>query len=339
MFDFSSRVVSSLSESEKREVRALLASQDLDFEEGADRVALVEDADGAVAGTASLFGDVIRMVAVSDEHQEYGLSAVAISALLEVARARGTSHLFVYTKRDMAPRFASLGFRGIAQTEAVSLLETGEPGIGTYRAYLEDNRIEAPEGGTIGAIVVNCNPFTRGHRYLIGRASQECALLYVVVVEADLSFFSFADRYAMVKLGTADLGNVKMLRSGPYAVSAATFPTYFLKDKGAAAVSEQQARLDVDLFLRLYVRSLLLDVRFVGTERDCPVTAIYNGVMSEVLPGAGVAVREIERLRTDSGEVVSASTVRRMLAAGERERLGAFLPPSTTDYLRSIGTL
>ena len=45
---------------------------------------------------------------------------------------------------------------------------------------------------------------------------QECALLYVVVVEADLSFFSFADRYAMVKLGTADLGNVKVLRSGPY---------------------------------------------------------------------------------------------------------------------------
>lgn len=322
-----------MTKSEREDVSGLLASQGLIFEDGADHTALLSDTEGRLAATASLFKNVIRMVAVNPEHQESGLSAVVISSLMETARVRGISHLLVYTKSDMAGRFASLGFRNIAETESVALLEVGEPGIGMYRKYLADNKVKTADGALCGAVVINCNPFTLGHRYLIERACGACDVLYAIVVETDLSDFSFEDRLAMVRLGTEDLNNVRVLRSGPYAVSSATFPTYFLKDRGVSSVAYQQTRLDVDLFARLFVPSLALRARFIGTERDCGVTGIYNEAMKELLPPKGVEVVEIERAVTPSGQVISASTVRGMLAAADTAAIADFLPSTTMAYL------
>jgi [citrate (pro-3S)-lyase] ligase len=337
LFDFGSRTVTSLTASEKREVVSLIEAQDLAFEDGADHTAIVEDSDGGLAATASLFGNVVRMVAVAREHREAGLSAIAISCLIEAARVAGISHLFLYTKPDMAVHFASLGFRDIAETDAVSLLEIGEPGISAYRKYLASNRRDPGDDKKYGAIVVNCNPFTRGHRYLIDCALEKCSFLYVIVVEADLSTFPFSDRLAMVRAGTEDLEaskRVKVLGSGEYAVSAATFPTYFLKERAPLLVAEQQARLDIDLFVRLYVSSLGVNMRFVGSEPFSPVTAVYNSTMCEVLPLCGVEVVEIERLKTRSGDAITASAVRSMLESGELSGIGDYLPDSTFNYLR-----
>lgn len=339
MFDFQTRLVSNLTKDEREAVASLLSSQGLIYEEGADETAIVENVDGRIVATASLFGDVIRMVAVDASEQESGLSAVALSSVLEAARVRGVSHLFVYTKSDMAPRFASLGFRSIASTETVSLLEIGEPGIGLYRKYLAECRYPDTAGKRCGAIVVNCNPFTRGHRYLIEKASEACDFLYVIVVEANLSAFSFDDRLAMVRLGTRDLENVAVLRSGSYAVSAATFPTYFLKERGEMSVAREQTRLDLDLFTRLFVPALDIAVRFVGTEPESVITNLYNEAMKETLPPAGVAVCEIERIRSDAGDAISASRVRRLLAAGETQAVRAYLPETTIAYLEQTASL
>lgn len=332
MFDFNRRVTSSPSKREKGAVAALLAGENLLYEEGADRVAIAEDPGGNVAATASLFGNVIRMVAVSPDWREAGLSAAVISDLMREARESGLSHLFIYTKPDAAERFASLGFRVIASTGAASLLEIGEPGVGAYGRYLEEAAGAAD--GTAGAVVMNCNPFTRGHRYLIEQASRECDRLYVIIVESDLSFFTFKDRYAMVERGVSDLENVKVLRSGQYAVSAATFPTYFLKDRETLAVASVQAELDVDLFLRLFVPRLRLGVRFVGSEPNCAVTNAYNQAMLARLPREGVQVRVLERCATRTGEAISASAVREKLASGETADLARYLPDTTMQYLR-----
>ncbi|MDR3253948.1 MAG: adenylyltransferase/cytidyltransferase family protein [Synergistaceae bacterium] len=341
MFDFGSRVVKDLSESEKRDVASLIDSCGLSFEEGAERTVLVEDSDGGLAATASLFGNVIRMVAVSSDHQEAGLSAVAISCLLTVARAGGQSHLFVFTKPEMAGRFASLGFRNIAETPGVSLLEIGEPGAAAYRKYLAGFRAAlGNDASRRGAVVVNCNPFTLGHRFLIERALERCDVLYVIVVEADMSIFSFEDRFAMVKSGTANLNvagaadRLAVIGSGEYAVSSATFPTYFLKERAPLLVAEQQARLDVNLFLRLFVPSLGVKARFVGTEPLSELTAVYNRTMREALPPGGVEVVEVERAVTPKGDVISASEARAKLSSGEVNDIGDYLPDSTIKYLR-----
>jgi [citrate (pro-3S)-lyase] ligase len=333
LFGFSAKVVSRMTPRENEEVIRLLSQAGLAFEEGADATVLAEDADGRVAATASLFDGVIRMVAASPEYRESGLAAAAISALMEAARARGISHLFVYTKPDTAARFTSMGFGKIAETEAVALLEAGEPGISAYENYLAENRRGGDDGGLAGAIVANCNPFTLGHRYLIERASSVCRALYVIIVEEDKSRFSFADRFAMARAGMRGIENAILLRSGPYAVSAATFPSYFLKGRAGMDMALEQVRLDMNLFLRLYVPALGINVRFAGTEPLSRVTGIYNDAMREILPPAGVKYMEIERAKSPDGTPISASAVREMLDAGDVAGAEACLPRSTITYL------
>jgi [citrate (pro-3S)-lyase] ligase len=297
----------------------------------------VEDADGHVVATASLFGCVIRAVAVSPAHHESGLSAVALSGVVEAARVRGISHLFVFTKSDMAARFAALGFRNIAETPNVTLLEMGEPSIIQYRKFLVENRASVSAGVSIASVVANCNPFTLGHRYLMEMAAKENDFLFIIVVEADLSFFPAEDRLEMVRRGVSDIVNARVIGSAEYAVSAATFPTYFLKDRENKSIAMEQARLDVDLFLRLYVPALGITARYVGTEPESLVTGIYNETMLEFLPPAGVRVRETERLLTGSGDVISASKVRAMLASGETGGIGNYVPDSTAGWLTGMG--
>jgi [citrate (pro-3S)-lyase] ligase len=340
LFDFNVRIVSCLTPSEKIQLVSLLRACELAFDEGADVTVLVEDFEGNLAATASLFGNVIRMVAVDPRHQESGLAAIAISGLMETSRVHGAGRLFLYTKPDTAAHFASLGFRNIAETASVALLETGEPSISAYKKYLVDNRFRETEQASgkdvkkIGVVVVNCNPFTLGHRYLIENALAVCTHLYVIVVEENVSVFSFEDRYEMVRAGIVGLKGVTLLRSGPYAVSIATFPTYFLKDRSKEAAAYQQTRLDLSLFLRLYVPALGINIRFAGTERNSPVTNIYNEAMKEMLPLSGVEFMELERKLTDRGDPVSASAVRKLIEEGDFSKLPGYLPQTTIEFLQ-----
>ena len=54
-------------------------------------------------------------------------------------------------------------------------------------------------------------------------------LVYVFVVNTDLSLFKTSERFELVKAGTADLKNVIVVDGGDYMVSYATFPAYFLE--------------------------------------------------------------------------------------------------------------
>jgi [citrate (pro-3S)-lyase] ligase len=170
-------------------------------------------------------------------------------------------------------------------------------------------------------------------------ASRSCRHLFVIVVEEDKSRFSFEDRFEMARLGVSDVGNAVLLRSGPYAVSGATFPTYFLKGRGNEAASRIQARLDLDLFLRVFAPELGINARFVGAEPNSHVTNLYNEAMREVLPPAGVEVIEIDRAASPDGDPVSASTARRLIDAGETARLPDYLPMSTISYMKARGLM
>ena len=70
----------------------------------------------------------------------------------------------------------------------------------------------------IGSIVMNCNPFTYGHRYLIEQALALVEFLIIFVVEEDASLFSFEERFSMVCEGTKDLNHVMVVPSGPFIV-------------------------------------------------------------------------------------------------------------------------
>ena len=182
----------------------------------------------------------------------------------------------------------------------------------------------------IGAIVMNCNPFTLGHRYLIEYASKRVDKLYIFAVEEDKSYFPFRDRIELIRQGTADLPNVTVLPSGKFIISSLTFTDYF----GKAEKQDKQidASADVEIFGRYIAPSLGINIRFVGEEPLDRVTKQYNEQMQQILPRYGVAVEEVPR-KSQGGEVISASRVRKLLQQGLLKEIKPLVPATTYEYL------
>lgn len=293
----------------RRRVEAFLASNSLRLDD-VDCYATVtrsEDSDEILAG-GGLKGDVIKCVAVSPEHRSEGLTNSLVSYLISVANEKGYDSVKVFTKRENKAIFSSLGFSLLAECDQAVLMENGD-GLKRYLTYLSSLRKE----GRNGAIVMNANPFTKGHRYLVESAAAEVDNLYVIAVKEDLSRFPYSDRLAMIKAGTADISNVTVCEGSDYAVSATTFPTYFLKKLDDA--SDVQMSLDIDLFSSRIAPALGVDIRFVGSEPFDKLTARYNELMAMLLPDDDIELVEISRLSQD-GEAVSATALRKILDEG-----------------------
>lgn len=182
----------------------------------------------------------------------------------------------------------------------------------------------------IGSIVMNCNPFTLGHRYLIEYASKKVDKLYIFAVEEDKSFFPFQDRINLIRQGTADLPNVTVLPSGKFIISSLTFTDYF----GKAEKQDKQidATLDVEIFGRYIAPALGINIRFAGEEPLDAVTRQYNEQMHKILPQYGVAFEEIPR-KQSGGAVISASRVRKLLQEKRFDEIKQLVPLTTVEYL------
>ena len=184
----------------------------------------------------------------------------------------------------------------------------------------------------IGAVVMNCNPFTRGHRYLIEEALKQVDHLYLFVVEEDTSDFTFAERWELVQKGTADLKNVTVVPSGSFIISKRTFEAYSNKENLQEETID--ASMDVQLFAEKIAPVLGITVRFAGEEPFCNVTKQYNMTMKMLLPQYGIRFCEIPR-KAESGNIISASLVRRLLAEGKLEEIRNYVPESTYTFLKN----
>jgi [citrate (pro-3S)-lyase] ligase len=237
-----------------------------------------------------------------------------------------------------------LGFTEIASAPPLfSILEFGFESIFTYQDYLKTLK-HITNTSDIAAIVVNCNPFTNGHKFLIEKAAAESELVYLFVVEEDLSAFPFTVRWELIRKGIAHLKNVVMVRGGMYIVSGSIFPSYFLKNETISDVMEKQAELDVRIFANYVVPVLGIKKRYVGTEKYCATTAAYNQAMKNILPSFGVEVIEVMRkVAALSGSklpiFISASNIRQAIKADKLDEVLEFLPESTRDFLFSDASL
>jgi [citrate (pro-3S)-lyase] ligase len=253
-------------------------------------------------------------------------------------------HTFVFTRPENSVRFRGLGYTEIATAEPLfSVLEFGFESISTYQDYLKTLLVPA-KTTNVAAMVVNCNPFTNGHKYLIEKASAESEVVYLFVVEEDRSAFPFAVRWELIRKGIAHLKNVVMVRGGMYIVSGAIFPSYFLKNEAINDVMQKQAELDVKTFANYVVPVLEIKKRYVGTENYCKVTGAYNQAMKAILPSFGVEVIEITRKSVGSGadnspDYISASKVRKAIKHDQLDQIMDFLPDSTREFLFSDESL
>lgn len=285
---------------------------------------------GNIVGTGSRRENILECFGVAKDYQGEGLTATLLSELMKNAHENGSTHLFIFTKPESSDMFMSLGFYSVAATKHVALLEDKKDGVKRYVASLG-----APSVKNAGAIVMNCNPFTNGHLYLITTAAKLCDHLFIFVVSEDKSYFTAQDRLAMVKEGTAHLSNISVCPSGPYLISSATFPSYFLKE--TVKTDKVNCELDLTVFSDCFAKPLGIATRYVGTEPNDPVTAAYNAQMKRFLPEAGVAVIEIPRLET-GGLPVSASNVRRYIKAGDLAAVESLVPSVTLKYVnRKMG--
>lgn len=285
--------------------KAFLASLELDYDENVKFTVLCLDDEGAIIAGGSLDGKICKCIGVSEDHQGEGLTATVVTELRKEAFLQGEDHLFLFTKPKNRMQFLDMAFFPIAQTKDVLLMESRRNAARNYAKSLAEEA-----DGEIGAIIMNANPFTVGHRYLIEKALERVSLLHVFVVSEDRSYFSFAERWKRVAEGTKDLPQVRMHETKDYLISSVTFPTYFIKEKARA--EDVRCALDLTVFADVFAKEMGITVRYVGTEPLDPVTARYNEIMKEMLPPKGIEVVEVPRL-TVNGEIVSATKVREKL--------------------------
>lgn len=318
-------LVSGLSGRKQALWAAFMQKMGLAADEAMESTCLVWE-DGEIIATGSRQENILKCIAVDPFHQGEDLTATVLTALRQDAFAAGHKHLFLYTKPKNLFMFSSLFFYPIAQTADVLLMEDRPNGV---KHFVESLPVSV-KGGKIGAAVMNCNPFTRGHRYLIETAAKACDHLYVFVLSEDKSRFSAQDRMMLVKDGTADLPNVTVLPTGPYLISSATFPTYFLKDREKAQTV--QCLLDIEVFVKYYVPHFGITHRFVGTEPLSQMTNQYNEALLQFLPKHNIHVVELPRLEQQKG-AISASKVRADIDLKNFANVRAMVPATTLRHL------
>ena len=311
------------------QVEALLRREGIQKDANLDYICAMLDEDYRVVATGSCFGNTLRCFAVRGDHQGEGLLNEIVTHLIRFQFERGNYHLFLYTKCESAHFFQDLGFHEIARVEdSVVFMENRRDGFQSYLKALAEKRVS---GKQAAALVMNANPFTLGHQYLTERAAAENETVHLFLVSEDASLVPWPVRKRLVLEGTAHLNNIIYHDSGPYIISSATFPSYFLKDE--ADVIESHARLDLAVFQKI-AGVLGIRRRYVGEEPFSRVTGIYNRIMREELPKHGVECVVVPR-REQDGQIISASLVRQCIQADDIDALTTLVPETTLRYFRS----
>lgn len=300
---------------------------------------IVYNLKGELVGTGSHLGRILKYVAVAPKFRDTTAFALIVTYMTEKL-LKIYKHTFVFTRPENSVRFIGLGFTEIASAPPLfAVLEFGFESIFTYQDYLKSLKVPV-KTSAIAAMVVNCNPFTNGHKFLIEKAAAENEIVYLFVVEEDLSAFPFQVRWELIRKGISHLKNVVMVRGGMYIVSGTIFPAYFLKNETISDVMQKQAELDVRTFANYVVPVLGIKKRYVGTENFCATTSAYNLAMKTILPSFGVEVVEVTRKANHLGadnspDYISASKVRDAIKQDKLDEVLDFLPESTREFLYS----
>ena len=157
------------------QIEKLLQEEGIRRDPNLDYTCGMYDEDMNIIATGSLFGNTLRCMAVSHLHQGEGLMNEIVTHLIEIQFERGNTHLFLYTKCDTAKFFGNLGFSEIARvSDQLVFMENKRTGFSDYLKKLQNS---CPENAqNIAALVMNANPFTNGHLYLVKKAAAENAL-------------------------------------------------------------------------------------------------------------------------------------------------------------------
>ncbi len=324
-------ILEALLQSEKVAVKEFLTSFDLTYRDDVTYTAYIEEG-GKIVGTVSLAGSVIMLLAVDKSMQGENLALKLVDHAISKLRSEGKFGYRVFTKPEYLLLFIDMGFRLLVKTDKFIALEGGTSDIEkkvdslVSKVVMEHGFID----GDTAAIVINGNPFTKGHLSLVEHALKNHRKLMLFVLEEDLSEFSFKERFSLAFIATrAYADRVSVLPSTEYIVSKETFPDYFLH--GANEQTEAFAEYDALIFKKYFMPKLGIVKRYFGSEKS-DYMQIYNNKMKKVLLGQ---VEIVDRFN-ENGEEISAKTVRKLLKEGKKDQALQLVPTSNRAVMNLI---
>lgn len=280
-------------------------------------------------GAVSLDNNCIKQICIESDYHGEGIASTLVSEVISYASSKGIVDLFVYTKPQYEDVFNSIGFYTLAKTDLVVFLENNKHGINKYLESLATKKVS---GNVIGSLVMNLNPITNGHLYLIKTACEASDHVHLFLVKEDKSSFPFEVRLRLLKEAVKDFDNLTIHSGSDYIISSVTFPTYFIKSSDD--VDKNYPEIDASIFAKYIARALNINTRFLGSEPYSKTTNIYNEVIKDILPKNNIKVYEIERVSIDN-EIVSASKVRAMIKDDNIDGIKPFVPQCTYEFLKS----
>ena len=321
-----------LLDSEIELVRQFLASQDLTLDKNLDTTLYLSE-NSKIIGTISKSKSVIKCVAVDDSYKGENLTGMLLNKIVEKMNLENIYSYQLFTKPKYEQLFKSLGFNLIAKGTDAIILEKGiydiYSTIENMKKDIVNNLGPINPTSNIGAIVMNANPFTLGHQYLIEEASKRHDKVIVFLLSEDLSEFSFEERMSLAYLGTSRFENVYIVPSSIYMVSNLTFPQYFIKDESKKNMAA--AELDAIIFKDYFMKFLYIKKRYVGSEtKDYMVQ--YNNILKSILKDDLVEIKRIE----NNENVVSASLVRSLLKDNKIDEALKYLPHESHSIVRLL---
>ncbi len=321
--------------SEIDEVKKFLKKFQLDFENDIDYTVAIRER-GQIIATCSKAKDILKCFAIDSSMQGTGITNILLKAVQDKLFEESIFHSFIFTKPVYESIFTSLGYKVVEKVDKVVLLEGGIGGINKELEKMSSEfSIDSHRPKT--ALVMNCNPFTLGHRYLVEETSNTSEEVLLFIVEENKSLFPFEVRYDLVKKGVSDLKNVKVIPGGKYIISSATFPAYFLREAGEFL--EAYTTLDAKIFANYFCKKFNITQRVVGDEPYCEVTNAYNEALSKTLEKYGITLKTIKRKEgADKTGFISASKVRESLkknGAIDEKELSKLIPQSTLEFIQS----
>jgi [citrate (pro-3S)-lyase] ligase len=313
---------------EVQEIKEFLGKFDVVWD-NPDKTYVIRDK-GKIISTGSVSGNILKYFFSEEEYKGQGTMTIIYNSLLNYLVEKNIGSYFVFTTPSNKKIFESLGLNEVHSTDKVTLFEGG---FYSYNKWIDKVKSYiGPKKGRRGAIIVNCNPMTLGHKYLMEKALDEVDELLIFVVEEDKSVFPFKDRFGILQKELSSYDRIKLLEGGPYIISQATFPTYFIKKKDE--MLETYTNLDGSIFADKIAKDLEIDIRFFGSEPTDLVTLAYNKSMDRILKSRGIDVKIFERKSLDD-TIISASSVRKLIKEDRLEEAFKYLPSSTIEYLKS----
>ncbi|MDR0805563.1 MAG: [citrate (pro-3S)-lyase] ligase [Enterobacteriaceae bacterium] len=316
------------------DITAFLRKNDLNIDTTVEEFITVTH-DNEIVACGGIADNIIKCVAINENLRGEGIALSLATELVNLAYERHHSHLFIYTKTQNEVLFRQCGFFPIASVPGiVVLMENSRCRLHRYSEQLAKSR---QPGDKIGCIIMNANPFTLGHQYLVQQAAAQCDWLHLFLVKENTSKFPYADRLKLVTEGTASIPNLTVHPGSEYMISRATFPCYFIKEQGI--VDNCYTEIDLKIFRQYLAPALGVTHRFVGTEPFCDVTSKYNADMhywlsTPELDSPPIELVEIDRLQHE-GTPISASWVRRLLVKKQMDMIANLVPECTYNYLKN----